>query len=257
MARLLMRGVIGDDVMDWQEILVKANYDIDPDGNFGTLTHNATVSWQKERGLVGDGVVGQATWASNGKTPSTLSNPLEEDDEEIKFVQAKNYTWADRKVVDWIVLHSMEASESSTTAENVASWFASKSAPRASAHYNIDDDSIVQSVKEGHVAWHGGGGNKRGIGLEHAGYARQSEAQWLDSYSTRMLKRSAKLTAGICKRWNIPVKYVDREGLKRGERGITTHNEITFAFRKSTHTDPGKHFPMDQYLEWVNEAMCP
>ena len=72
-----------------------------------------------------------------------------------------------------------------------------------------------------------------------------------------MLKRSAKLTAGICKRWNIPVKYIDREGLKRGERGITTHNEITFAFRKSTHTDPGKHFPMDQYLEWVNEAMCP
>lgn len=41
----------------------------------------------------------------------------------------------------------MEAPEKSTTAEAVARYFATTATP-ASAHYNVDDDSIVQSVRE-------------------------------------------------------------------------------------------------------------
>jgi N-acetyl-anhydromuramyl-L-alanine amidase AmpD len=248
--RLLRYGLTGEDVKEWQLVLKDSGYDLEADGHFGGITHNTTKSWQKERGLEDDGIVGNKTRAKIGTKPSvTLSNPLEEE-LNIKFKQARNYTPSDRTDIRWIVIHSMEAGEASTTAENVAGWFAGSSAPKASAHY-----SIVQSVKEHDIAWHAGGGNRYGIGLEHAGYARQTRNQWLDAFSMRMLKRSAKLTADICKRWDIPVKYVDRAGLKRGEYGITYHREITYAFRKSTHVDPGKNFPMDLYLQWVQEAM--
>jgi hypothetical protein len=46
---------------------------------------------------------------------------------------------------------------------------------------------------------------------------------------------------------------VDREGLQAGEPGVTTHNEVTHAFRKSDHTDPGAAFPMDAFLERARE----
>ena len=76
----------------------------------------------------------------------------------------------------------------------------------------------------------------------------------LDDFSKAMLLGSAWLTADICLRRRIPIVFVDRDGLSSGLRGITTHNEVTHAFRKSTHTDPGKNFPMDWYLEMVREA---
>ena len=156
--------------------------------------------------------------------------------------------------IKWIVLHSMEAGEASSTAENVAAWFAGSSAPMASAHFCIDNDSIVQCVRVRDVAYHAPGASRHGIGLEHAGYARQSPDEWADPYSAAMLARSAKLAAYLADLCGIPVEYVDREGLKAGKPGFTTHNEVTYAFRKSTHTDPGKGFPMDSYLDAVRAA---
>jgi N-acetyl-anhydromuramyl-L-alanine amidase AmpD len=173
----------------------------------------------------------------------------------IKFVQARNYTKANRTEIRYIVLHSMEAAESSTTAEAVSNWFSGSAAPKASAHFCIDNNSIVQCVNESSIAWHAPGANQYGLGLEHAGFAKQTREQWLDQYSIDMLKLSAKLTAALCKKWNIPVKYVDANGLKNGETGITTHYEVNQAFKKSTHTDPGKGFPTDLYIQWVQENL--
>lgn len=256
---VLKLGSNSDQVREWQRVLIGSGYDLNQyndDGNFGEGTQNATISWQKEHGLAGTGVVDSDTVAKIGTPTIILSNPLEEDDAPIVFIQATNYQKANRTEVKWVVLHSMEANEASTTAENVAKWFGSGTgAPMASAHYCIDDDSIVQCVKESDVAYHAKSANKYGIGLEHAGFAKQTRDQWMDTFSTRMLKRSAKLTAGICKRWNIPVSSVDRNGLKNGDKGITTHNECTFAFEGGQgHSDPGKNFPMDLYLQWVEDA---
>ena len=170
---------------------------------------------------------------------------------EIKFIRARNYTKGRIKPIGLVVLHSMEAAEKPTTAESVAQWFAGVSAPKASAHYCIDNDSIVQCVLESDTAWHAPGSNADGIGLEHAGYARQSEAEWADEFSTAMLARSAHLCADICERHSIPVEYVDAAGLLAGKRGITTHAEVSKAFKRSTHTDPGLHFPMSAYLDLV------
>ena len=256
----LKLGSSGDQVRVWQRILMAAGYDLFPyndDGEFGEGTQNATISWQKEHGVAGTGIVDNNTLSKIDTNPIILSNPLEEDDKPILFIQATNYQKANRPEVKWIIIHSAEAVEASTTAENVARWFGSGvNAPMASAHFCLDDDSIVQCVKEEDVAYHAKSANKYGIGLEHAGFAKQTRDQWLDSFSTRMLKRSAKLTASICKRWNIPAIYVDRNDLKLGHKGISTHNECTFAFENgSGHSDPGASFPMDLYIQWVQDAI--
>ncbi len=121
------------------------------------------------------------------------------------------------------------------------------------SHNCVDADSITQSVKEEYVAWHAPGANRVGIGIEMCGRAAQTPEQWDDDFSRSVLRRTARLTAALCRRWNLPVQFVDAAALKYNVRGITTHAEVTKAFKQSTHTDPGKHFPMDEFLRLVRE----
>ena len=157
---------------------------------------------------------------------------------------------------DLIVVHTMEAVEKPDTAERVAAWFAGPSAPMASAHYCVDADSVIQCVRESDVAFHAPGVNHRSIGVEHAGYASQSAEDWADPYSLTMLRRSAELVASICRRHGIPVRLLDEAALTRHEAGITTHAAVSRAFRRSTHTDPGKNFPLAEYLTMVLEHVA-
>lgn len=172
------------------------------------------------------------------------------------FVAARHYTPTSGRAVDLVVLHTMESAEKPGTAMAVARWAAGLSAPRASWHYAVDRDEVVQCVREEDVAWAAPGANHHGIQIEHAGYARQSAAEWDDDYSRRMLERSAALVADICRRHAIPVAHVGVDGLRAGHRGITTHRDVSVAWRRSTHTDPGRWFPMSRYLEMVRRAMA-
>lgn len=255
---ILSKGSSGEAVKRWQRALMAAGYDLAPygdDGNFGTITHNATVGFQRERGLPGTGIVDKDTWGAIGTEP--VERP-EIDGEVTDEIRATNFTRANRTSVDHVVIHTIEAPEASTTADNTARWFGSGArAPRASAHYCIDDDSTILCVPEEHVAWAAPGCNRTGIQIEHAGYARQTAEQWFDSFSRRMLARSAKITAAICQRWCIPVKFVDAEELLHGERGITTHYQVTHGPGKgrTTHVDPGRGFPMTTYLDMIRSEM--
>jgi N-acetyl-anhydromuramyl-L-alanine amidase AmpD len=124
----------------------------------------------------------------------------------------------------------------------------------AVSHNCIDNDSIVQCVRDSNVAWHAPGANHNGIGLEHAGYASQRLEDWRDAYSTAELQLSAQLARELCDRYRIPVAFVDAADLRRRRRGITTHWEVSKAFRKTDHTDPGPNFPMDDYLAMVRDG---
>jgi N-acetyl-anhydromuramyl-L-alanine amidase AmpD len=108
-----------------------------------------------------------------------------------------------------IVLHSMEAPEKGTTAESVAKYFAGGSGGRkASAHYCIDDDSIIQCVDCADVAYAAPNANSVGIHLELAGYARQSREEWLDAFGTAMLRNAARLCAEVLiPKYGIPVTF--------------------------------------------------
>lgn len=191
--------------------------------------------------------------------PEIPLRPRLGQDPEIPFIECQNWRRGlVRKNIDLIVVHCMEGPEEMDRAERCAAWMAGKNprfpAPKASAHYFVDSNSVVQGVPDAGIAWHAPGANNNGIGIEHAGKARQSREDWLDEFSLPMLDISAQLVGEIlCPSWNFPVRFVDAQALleKPQQRGITTHAEVTKAFKRSTHTDPGKGFPMDWYVNRV------
>lgn len=184
-------------------------------------------------------------------------------DMRVPFVQASNFTRVGLppREINLLVVHDMESPEGPETAENVARFFRDQEPhdpPRvngSSTHYNIDSNSIVQSVRDKDVAWAAPGANHDGLHFEHAGRARQTAAQWDDGYSRAMLQLSAKFAAQKCAKHGIPVVYVNALGLQRGLRGVTTHLQVSLAFHRSTHTDPGLDFPMARYLSLIRKSM--
>jgi N-acetyl-anhydromuramyl-L-alanine amidase AmpD len=170
------------------------------------------------------------------------------------FIPAAHFTKGRKKAVNLIVLHTMEAAEGPDTAEAVASWFAGANAPQASAHFCVDSDSIVRCVADEDTAWHTKGGdiNARAIGIEMAGYAKQSDDEWHDAYSEAMLDQTASLVAALCLRYQIPLHFLSSEQILTGAAGITTHRNCTTAFKvPGGHSDPGPNFPMNDFLAKV------
>jgi N-acetyl-anhydromuramyl-L-alanine amidase AmpD len=154
-----------------------------------------------------------------------------------------------------IVLHSAECAESLTAAESLGAWLAGPQGPaNASWHYAVDRDSVVQSVECQHIAWHAGIVNAYTIGIEQAGRAQQRAADWSDDYSAAMLDRVALLLAHLSVEYGIPLVYRDHvdvagEHQRGGFRGVTTHADVTRAFRvRGGHTDPGPGYPMEAVL---------
>lgn len=173
----------------------------------------------------------------------------------IPFVQARNFTRGRSNAIDVLVIHTMESPEKPDTAESVAQWFAGATAPQASAHYCIDENSIVQCVHDDDVAWHAPGANHNGLGFEHAGRAAQTTKDWNDAYSQAMLERSAKLVAQKCVEHHIPAVWLRPADLRAGKRGITGHADVSDAFHRSDHHDPGTSFPIEAYLARVKAHM--
>jgi N-acetyl-anhydromuramyl-L-alanine amidase AmpD len=169
------------------------------------------------------------------------------------FKQARNFRHGRNRPVQLIVLHSMEAKETGSTAANVAAYFAGANAPMASAHFCIDDNKIIQCVRLEDTAYHCKNANANGIGIEHAGYAKQTTSEWLDDYGLQMLELSAKLVASLCHQFNIPVrraKFAGKNNPQVIESGICGHADVPL---HGTHWDPGSGFPWDFYLERVQE----
>lgn len=171
------------------------------------------------------------------------------------------------RTVDVVIIHSAEAAELPSTAEALGQYF--RSHPdilghfvdgvwvqrKASTHLGIDNDSVGYYVDFDHVAFAAGGVNHNGIHLEHAGFARQTREEWLDEYSLPMLKLSARVTAALCVRYDIPAVWLAPDDLLRGRRGISTHLNAVIAFG-GNHWDPGYQFPEDVYLQFVRNEIA-
>jgi N-acetyl-anhydromuramyl-L-alanine amidase AmpD len=175
----------------------------------------------------------------------------------LKFIAARNYTrvTSPARNIDLVVIHTAEYPELPESAEWVANYFAKPGAPKASAHYMVDASEVIQGVWDKDVAWAAPGANHNGIQIEHAGYAKQTKKDWSDDYSKRMLARSAKLTARLCRKHNIPVRWVSPSQLRAGRRGLTSHANVSAAFKRSSHWDPGPNFPVTVYLRLVKAEL--
>ncbi len=169
------------------------------------------------------------------------------------FVESPNYTRRASRPIDVVVMHTMEIAERPDAAAICARWFATE-ASQVSAHYCVDAGTVIQCVQEKDIAWHARGGNTDSIGVELAGFARQTRREWADAYSTAVLGRAAALVADICTRRRIPVRWLVAGDLVAGRRGITGHVEVSRAFERSDHWDPGPGFPIESFLDRVRRA---
>ena len=158
-----------------------------------------------------------------------------------------------------IVMHTMESPEKPTTAEDVSRWAQTlPDTAKASWHYAVDADSIVQCVQERDVAYAAPGANHDGIQIEQAGRAGQGASGWADDYSRHVVENSARLAADICRRNRIPARWLGVEEVLAGLEGITSHDVITRAYPGPgrTHTDPGPDFPVKSFIGMVNKQIA-
>ena len=172
----------------------------------------------------------------------------------LRFVKAAKYTKGRKSAITVIGIHTPETGESDTTAEAVANYFASQNAG-GSTHIVVDNNSTVRCVADSDTAWGGAGANSNGVHIEIAGRAGQTAAQWADAYSQAAIRRASLVVAAWCKRYAIPASRLSAAQIKAGQSGIVGHNEISEAFKKSTHWDPGPHFPWTQFLALVNAQL--
>jgi hypothetical protein len=142
-----------------------------------------------------------------------------------------NYTNRDRgaKQIDMVIVHVAQGSYSGTI-----SWF-KNSASDVSAHYVVSrKGKVAQCVRNEDIAWHAGNWkyNTKSIGIEHAGFAGNPH-----TWTTRMYRYSARLSAYLSRRYDIPV---DR-------KHFIGHREVPGVDK----TCPGSYFSWDRYLRLV------
>jgi hypothetical protein len=150
-----------------------------------------------------------------------------------------NYTNANRKeaIIDLIVVHVAQGSYSGTV-----NWFQDRRAS-SSAHYVVSRKGrVAQCVRNEDIAWHAGWWktNKKSIGIEHAGFVGNPR-----SFSGPMYRSSAKLSAYLCRRFNIPVDRNHIIGHKQVPGCPGSGGGVT------CHTDPGRHWNWDRYVRLV------
>lgn len=120
-------------------------------------------------------------------------------------------------------------------------------------HYATDPDETIQCSWDSYVCW-AAPPNPHKIHIEMAdfpgpvpgdpvGSARYKAARqawrWVKPNQIKMLHRTARLTAELCLAYDLPPRFRSAAALKAGKRGVTTHAEVSKAFKQSTHWDPG------------------
>lgn len=131
-----------------------------------------------------------------------------------KQCNSRNYRKGREFPINWICLHF--TANNGDTAQNNADYFAREGGLNASAHYFVDTERIVQSVKDSDTAWHCGrerGGsyyndcrNANSIGIEMCSIIRNG----VYVIPEATMKNAAKLTRELMAKYHIPVSRVCR-----------------------------------------------
>jgi len=181
---------------------------------------------------------------------------------DIPFLQAAQYRANRTAQINLIVIHDMEMDQTNEAAQNCANGFAS-STRLASAHYTIDNQHVVQCVRDNDVAFGSCGTigassvNDLALHFEHAGYAGPDPpaSDWTNTFSVDMLKRSAALTRKLADKYGVPRVHLSTAAISAGQSGFVGHGDLTTALGLTgdcAHTDPGSSFPWATYMGYVN-----
>jgi hypothetical protein len=151
----------------------------------------------------------------------------------------------DPKKIRLIVIHS---TESSGEAANVASYFQSSSA-YGSTQLVAGNDGVYRSVSDLENPAGAPGANSDGLHIEIVGMAKWSREEWLRR-APKALDNAARAIAEWSSKYGIPLAFADATAIRNPRtKGVTTHAEVSRAFKESDHWDPGPGFPMDHVLE--------
>lgn len=154
-----------------------------------------------------------------------------------------NYSAANRpssNPIRRVIIHVMEGSWSGTI-----NYFKDSRAG-VSAHYNVrsSDGAIGQSVREKDIAYHAGDWpyNQTSVGIEHEGYTSQP-GRW---FTDAMYRSSARLTAYLCRKYDIPVS----------RNNIIGHYQVPGCSSGTgggygCHTDPGSGWNWTKYMDLI------
>lgn len=139
----------------------------------------------------------------------------------------------------------------SRQAEGTAAYFADGSGGRAaSAHYVEDVDSEAHCVPDSTVAYHAPP-NSRSLGIEICGRAHWTREQWLSPKVWPAVARAAARTRELCDRHRVPTVRIGPAELRAGRKGVCGHIDISHAWGRTTHTDPGDGFPWPEFMAAV------
>lgn len=91
------------------------------------------------------------------------------------------------------------------------------------------------------------------------GRAIQTRAEWLDELSYAHIRGVAKF---IMDKWNEdgrswPLQFVSYINLKNGQRGYTSHAQVSLAWHETDHTDPGGTYPWDVLTQEIQKLIQP
>ncbi len=170
------------------------------------------------------------------------------------FVPARRFTPGRRVPISLVVIHTAEIDCSPGHARAVAQYFGGASAPQASAHYVVGPEEVIACVREEDTAWHAPGVNPRAVGVELTARAGWSAETWAAAPAAELLERAAVLVASVCRRHGVPVVRLDAAGVREGAAGICGHVDVSRAFKKSDHFDPGPRFPWEHFLDLVHAS---
>jgi hypothetical protein len=152
-----------------------------------------------------------------------------------------------------LVVHTSEGSEGTSSAENLCNFMTqpgdrpSTSGGKfgASYHYVTDTDRVIPAAPDNVVAYAAAGANNDGLHVCIPGKAGQIRAEWLDVTSRAYIGQLADVMRDKGKEFAIPMIRLNPAEIIAGRTGYCGHVDISRAYHKSDHTDPGVAFPWD------------
>lgn len=163
---------------------------------------------------------------------------------------------ATNKPIRRIVIHCTAGSEPGVNGAARATAAYTKGTSRPSSwHYCADSRESVQLTWDSVVAYHCGV-NSNSIGYElSCSLADGGAGHWDDADHQAMLEIAAEDVARLCLAYDVPIRKLSVAQVRGGDKGLCGHVDIRDAFPgKTTHWDPGPHFPWARFVGMVQAA---